>query len=145
MKSEIHDFKYFGSPICKTCHCLRERIYRLDDPDKVWLRESRRRGKYLTYYAARRARDKGLPFDLDKHIEDINDRVLKGECELTGIHFDLKRNGEKWRSPSIDRVEPDLGYVYSNIRIILWGLNSALGTWGEDVFSFIAESYLKRK
>lgn len=142
MKSEIRDFKYFGSPICRDCHCARERQYRIDDPEKVRARECRRRGKYLFYYAAKRAKDKNLPFDLD--IEDMNRRVAEGKCEITGLPLAIEGRGQTWNSPSIDRIKPELGYVRSNVRVVIWALNSAFGTWGEGVFAALAERYLER-
>lgn len=45
--------------------------------------------------------------------------------------------------PSIDRVIPNLGYVYSNIRIVCFGMNAALGDWGEDKFKRLVKGYLK--
>ena len=93
--------------------------------------------------AKHRAKKAWLPFDLDAYRSEIRSR-LQGPCELTGIPF--KTGGERdWNSPSIDRIDPEKGYVYSNIRIILWCLNSAFGYWGEDQFERVARAWLERR
>ncbi len=63
-----------------------------------------------------RAKSKNIPFDLD--VEDI---VIPTHCPILGIPlyttYDLRRGGQR-NSPSIDRVDPNLGYVKGNIQII---------------------------
>ena len=80
--------------------------------------------------ARTRAAEKNLPFDLDLHREKIRDRVDALVCEMTGIKLDPVAK-KAWNSPSIDRVEPAKGYIYANIRIVAFGMNCALGTWGD--------------
>lgn len=93
--------------------------------------------------AKHRAKKAWLPFDLDAYRSEIRHRLTQ-PCELTGTPF--KIGGERdWNSPSIDRIDPEKGYVYSNIRIILWALNSAFGYWGEDQFEVVARAWLERK
>ena len=87
----------------------------------------------LIRHAKRRAREKGLPFDLIE--QEITDQIWKG-CELTGMPFDLSP-GRKWNSPSIDQIQPKKGYTKENTRVILYGLNCALGEWGVDVLKMV--------
>lgn len=87
-----------------------------------------------------RAKAKGLPYDLDNHVPEFEARLNVGKCELTGIPFELGR-GHHWANPSVDRIKPEDGYVYGNIRIILCALNIALGNWGEDVLLKIVAAY----
>lgn len=84
--------------------------------------------------AKQRARVKGLAFDLDLYEPQIVARYEAGVCEMTFLPFMLPGvgYGDNWASPSIDRRKPELGYVYTNIRIILTALNRAMGEWGED-------------
>jgi len=97
-------------------------------------------------HAAERAKKKGLPFDLYDHKELLLARFKNG-CELTGLPFDFETvgRGGKWNSPSIDRIKPELGYVYTNVRIILWSLNKAFSNWGEDQFEQVARAWLERR
>ena len=98
--------------------------------------------------AKRRAKAAGLPFDLDQHEPEIMHRVLRG-CELTGLPFDFSLKGGRGnRNPyslSIDRIEGGRGYVLSNCRFILWGLNVAFNNWGDEAFEVIARAWLERK
>lgn len=96
--------------------------------------------------AASRARSRNLPFDLYEHKELLFERFKNG-CELTGLPFDfaVQGKGGAWNSPSIDRIEPELGYVYTNVRLVLWSLNMALANWGENQFEKVARAWLARK
>jgi len=94
--------------------------------------------------AKHRAKKNWLSFDLDDYRMEIRQRLSTGVCEMTGLPFcaDGPRN---WDSPSIDRINPEKGYVYGNIRLIVWALNSAFGHWGEDKFAIVARAWLERK
>ena len=87
------------------------------------------RARRLVLAARSRARAKGLPYDLDQHMDSITWALEGGRCALTGVPFDFSA-GRTWRSPSIDRIVPELGYVHGNVRVVCWGVNSALGEWG---------------
>ena len=97
----------------------------------------------LIQSAKARAKLKKVPFDLDAYREEIKQRVEKWECELTGMKLD--RTGRRsFNSPSIDRIVPARGYIYSNIRIVSYAVNCALGTWGEEKLRIIAAALLGR-
>ena len=98
----------------------------------------------LILAAKYRAMGKGIPFDLDQHREELTKRVNAFTCELTGIPLDPTAR-KAFNSASLDRIEPALGYVYSNIRVVSYAVNCALGTWGENVLRMIATRLLERK
>lgn len=100
------------------------------------LRQLEKRGQVLVAYARRRAKERGLPFDLDDHVEEIQRRIDAGQCELSGLAFSLV-GGRTWDSPSIHRREPAGGYVIENVQVICHGLNAALGEWGSDVLELM--------
>lgn len=66
----------------------------------------------LTKY---RARKRGLPFDLQ--IEDI---VVPDFCPVLGLPLYRNSGGRAQgpNSPTVDRIDPDLGYVKGNVRVI---------------------------
>jgi len=99
----------------------------------VRLSRQRNLAKALVRGAKKRAGKKTMPFDLDGHITEIEQRLSVGCCEMTRIQFDFDGARGGWRNPSIDRIDCHKGYVYANIRIILHGLNTAIGHWGEEV------------
>lgn len=96
--------------------------------------------------ARRRAKKNGVPFDLEDHMPALQERLDGGVCEMTGLPFNLDNaDGFWWDSPSIDRIKPELGYVYSNIRLVLYGMNAGMNRWGEDVLEKMVRAWLARK
>lgn len=104
-----------------------------------------RRGWILLTECGRRARKQGLEFDLDRHAEEIENRVQAGRCEMTGLELCLDNGRAKWNSPSIHRMDPAEGYTLSNIKIVCWAMNAALGSWGEEVLRQVVESWSRRR
>lgn len=84
-------------------------------------------------------------FDLHCHIPEIEERVQRGTCEMTGLPFDFHLKGNGWNSPSLDRIVPALGYTYANIRVICFGMNAALGSWGETVLDGMLDAWRARR
>lgn len=78
-----------------------------------------------------RARDKNLPFDIDlNYVRSMvgENAELASHCPALGIALDwsrLRDNGNKPlpNSPSIDRIDPERGYVKGNIKIISFRAN----------------------
>ena len=106
-------------------------------------RRLEKRAQILVANARSRARSIGIPFDLDAYIEKIQHRLDLGVCEVTGEPFDITP-GRTFASPSIDRIDPSKGYIYSNIRVVLFMVNTALGNWGEDVLRQVMTNWLDR-
>ncbi len=90
-----------------------------------------------------RAKKQGVAYDLDDYKDELGRMVLAG-CAVSGLPF--KQGGARdWNSPSIDRIKPELGYVFNNVRVILWCLNSLFGYWGEDKAELAARAWIERK
>lgn len=106
-------------------------------------RRREKRGQTLVATVRTRARKRGLAFDLDEYIAAIQARIDLGHCELTGQPFDLSP-GRRFNSPSIDRIDPSIGYTYANIRIVLNLVNAALGDWGEEPLRAVMTAWLQR-
>ena len=86
-----------------------------------------RKAVTLLYAADSRAKKKSLPFDLD--VEWIMER-LKKTCPVTDCVFALKNTGNNYSNrspftPSIDKIDPALGYTKDNCRLVIWWYNSA--------------------
>jgi hypothetical protein len=89
-----------------------------------------------------RAIKKGVPFTLSAAWA-----VSKwtGRCELTGIPFDMGlpgKPGGRSYSPSIDRIVPSSGYVPTNCRFILYGINRFKGEMSDDEMFIMARLLL---
>ena len=81
-------------------------------------KQKEKRGKWsMVTNARRRAKNKGLPFDIDlpylKSIWPENDM-----CPV--LNFKMKHNTNQCRydSPALDRIIPDKGYVKGNVIVI---------------------------
>lgn len=71
---------------------------------------------YLLRHAETRAKKQGIPFDLTR--EDL---VMPDVCPVLGLPFEWGVGQMGWRnmrSPSLDKIKPQLGYVRGNVRII---------------------------
>ncbi len=141
---------------CRACQASNQKLNRAD-PDKASaLRASERkshhknrttkRGFYLVKEAKKRAALKGIPFNLDAYRNEIQSRVSAGYCEMTGIPFNLATGkGHIWNSPSLDRIHPELGYVISNVRVVLFCLNVMMNAWGEAKLLEVVEALKKKR
>ncbi|GLX91801.1 hypothetical protein Pfra02_43690 [Pseudomonas fragi] len=106
-------------------------------------RRLEKRAMCLIAAARVRSRNKGHAFDLDSFSEELQGRIDKGICELSGVNFDLSP-GRKPNSPSLDRINPELGYIPGNVRVICHALNAALGDWGEEALLPIMAGWVAR-
>jgi hypothetical protein len=71
------------------------------------------REKLMIQGARKRARKKGLPFDLV--LEDI---IIPTHCPVLGIPLERSSGVSGPKSPSLDRIVPELGYVKGNVVVI---------------------------
>jgi len=78
------------------------------------------------WHAAKlRAKKRGLEFDLK--LADLGEPT---HCAASGVEFDLTasfRSGNIF-VPSLDRIDPKLGYVRGNVRVVCHGYNLAKHT-----------------
>ena len=84
--------------------------------------------------AKNRAKYSNLPFDLtiDELVELWESQ--NGKCAVSDLPFN-KRNNKWFRdpyNPSLDKIDPQLGYVKGNVRFVLEAVNAALNEWGLD-------------
>ena len=67
----------------------------------------------------------------------IEDKILSGKCELTGLPFDLQPIKDKHvnpYAPSLDRKDSsNRDYSPENTRVVLASVNAALNEWGLGV------------
>lgn len=134
---------------------------RREELRKIWVaanRESRnetsrkvrinRRAPSLLASIRQRAKKKHLAYDLDKYVEDIQQRITNGFCEVTGYPFDLTaapiKGQRRFDAPSIDRIDPTKGYTYDNIRVVLNIVNYGMNVWGEDALRKVMSHWLMK-
>lgn len=109
----------------------RQREYRANQPEEVKkvykerhnasAQASRREDpvRHMLYDAKKRAKRKGLEFDLV--AEDI---VVPDYCPVLGIELFFGEGFRTQHSPSLDRFDNCLGYTKDNVRVISYRANS---------------------
>jgi hypothetical protein len=64
--------------------------------------------------AEKRAKDRGIPFDIT-----VSDIVIPEICPILNIKLEIgKGKGPSDSSPSLDRIDPSKGYVEGNVMVI---------------------------
>jgi hypothetical protein len=112
-----------------------DRAWKRANPEKV--RENRRRTSEKNYEqvmvrnARARARSKNLPFNLTR--QDI---VIPTVCPVFGFELDRRRGlgytRKNGRSPSLDRIVPEHGYVPGNVVVVSHRANSLRNDFSPD-------------
>jgi hypothetical protein len=74
--------------------------------------------------AKSRAKAKGIPFDIEP-----DDVVIPTHCPILGIPIDHVKGkpGAFRNSPSLDRIDPSMGYVKGNVWVISMRANAMKG------------------
>lgn len=89
--------------------------WKLNNPRKVWVTKARDDAK-------NRAIKKGVPFNV---TATYLNSLLTDRCPVYDTEFKWYGNGSTVStSPSLDRINPDLGYVEGNIVIISMKANA---------------------
>ena len=65
-----------------------------------------------------RAKKFNIPFNLE-----LSDIIIPTECPLLGIPIYKTKGRVKNNTPSLDKINPSLGYVKGNIWVISWKAN----------------------
>lgn len=84
---------------------------KLGQKTKKW-----REGRHDLYWLAsirNRCKNDGIPFDLD-----ISDLFIPEVCPILKMPFKRGENRPEDTSPSVDRINPTLGYTKGNVQVI---------------------------
>lgn len=102
---EFETTKYNRSGLYPYCMDCNKRRFKT-------LRESKKE-QIMYGVIKKRAKDLGLPFDLDK-----SDIKIPDYCPVLGIKIERNNSAFKGSSPSVDRIIPSKGYTKGNIVVI---------------------------
>jgi hypothetical protein len=90
-----------------------------------------------------RAKLKGIIFELT--LDWVQEKLLQGACEVTGLPFTLDTGQSSkhnpW-SPTIDRKESTMGYTPENCQVVVWAYNVAKNSWPHSVVQTMAEALI---
>ena len=124
-----------GVKVCKYCHTELEFLRKEDEKMKVFC-SSRCQGAFYRKHTDRgwatakqtslrnSALKRGIYFDLT--VQDIMDIGRPKVCKYLETELDYASTSVAPNSPSVNRVDPSLGYVKGNIEIISNKANSML-------------------
>lgn len=111
--------------------------------ERKWKKEysNHKTEKKLLWAARRRAKDKGIEFNL---IED--DIVIPTHCPYLGIELAKSRpRGDSRRDiASLDRVDPTKGYTKDNIEVMSWLANTMKNNATPELLVKFAKEVLRR-
>lgn len=79
-----------------------------------------------------RKRNKDIPFEIDRDYVFELYKQQKGLCALSGMELSIEIGS--LRGLSIDKINPDKGYVKGNIQLLCWAVNRAKGEINQDEF-----------
>lgn len=83
-------------------------------------RIKKERPEYSLFVGARsRARLNDIPFDIEE-----SDVIIPEFCPILGIRLEVADTKRTDNSPSLDKIDPNLGYVKGNIQVISWRANN---------------------
>ena len=105
-KEKLQRREYKQRPEQKKKASEQHKRWRVTNYRKNWLKRTEQR-----------CRKYGWPFNLT-----LDDLEIPDVCPALGIPI-IRNDPAKWQSPSIDRIDPALGYVKGNVAIISFRAN----------------------
>ncbi len=104
--------------------------------------KSKKRGKAIAMFhgtkVGKRHRDGN-----ELSPEWILERLEVGVCEVTGMSFTYGVEARNPWSPSLDRIDPKIGYTLANTRVVVWIYNAAKNVFTDgDVMLMAKAIYL---
>jgi hypothetical protein len=94
----------------------------------------------------RRAKRRGITYELTEDDWARMRQRANNRCELTGIEFDWTRFSKKTIRPmaaSCDRIDSSKGYTLDNCRLVIFAINCAMGSWGECYLYSWSKEFIK--
>lgn len=148
---EIHQKEVNGvikmHSICKPCRSSisynsrkkRTQEYKIKVKEKNEI-DIESRGYLIWKRAKDRASKKNLEFNITR--DSVVLWLHAGICQATGLKLNLTFGNEKLNplGPSLDRINPKLGYVNGNVRMVSWIFNRAKGDGSDDDVWLLAEA-----
>ena len=118
-------------------------LRRLADPSAEYQSLRRRRPWKAAHNAKRsNAKRKNVEFTL---TEAWYERNYKAGCAVTGIAFRIGEGVISPYSPTVDRINPNKGYIPRNCRMVLHAVNALRGSGSDEDMYKIAKAITKRR
>lgn len=105
-------------------------------PTKVVQYNKKHPAKILLYSAKQRAKRHNLPFNLTE-----SDILIPKYCPIFGFEMQSQYGKQCDISPSVDRINPKLGYIKGNVIVISHLANRVKSDVGPAILRRIADFY----
>ena len=102
--------------------------------------------KSLIRSLKQRAKNMKIDFEIDSKFIDQLIEKQNNKCILTNIEFSFEKSIKSSRrplAPSIDRINPKLGYTKDNVRLVCVMVNLSLNEFGDELFKMMCNSYVE--
>ena len=93
----------------------------------------------LSYYKSR-AKKKNIPFNIDSNYLVALWKKQSGKCGYTHTKMVFQKGAFTFYSPSLDKINPHLGYVKGNVLWVLHGVNN----FKQQLSLFEFETFIKK-
>lgn len=94
-------------------------------------------GRAKLFYKTIKRRATSFQIEFNLTVEWLEERLIKGVCEVSGVPFELDTYGkghDKFYSPSVDRIDNSKGYTIDNCRMVLFAFNAGKHTGSDSDF-----------
>jgi len=108
---------------CKTCNSERSKVYRLNNRESLLKNKYENHIKNFENYMFQNCKYRANKFGLDFNIS-IEDIIIPDFCPVLNIPLYPGNYINKNNTPSIDRINSNLGYTKDNIVIVSWRANN---------------------
>jgi hypothetical protein len=86
------------------------------------------------------------PENFELTVEWISNKIQAGFCEVTGLPFVYRDlSGRQPWVPSLDKLNPDIGYTLENTRVVVWMYNAAKNVYTDEEVLFMAHALIRNK
>lgn len=106
------------------------------------------RGRALNLLKSATRRADKFPQIMDIDFDFIHNQLLTGVCSVTGLPFDLNKPEGSMKNPyapSIDRIDPNVGYIKENTRLVIWQYNLMKGEISDAELLKLCKLIVERK
>lgn len=131
---------------CKACRRARQKETYEDRKDGQnkrlrTFRSTIKGATHVSYHACmRRAKKEGIPFSVTlEYLRGLYEKQ-DGKCAMTGVT--LVVNGG-WNSPSLDKMDPKLGYVEGNVQWLTKKMNTVKQDFTVEEFKELCKTILE--
>lgn len=138
---------------CSKCHSAnsyKSRQKRRLEYNRQMNIENKTNPDRIIYNLWKRCKDRANKLNLEFNLtrEFIKEQLANGTCKATGIKFRYEMGDTKIISPfapSVDKINPKLGYTIDNCQVVCWIYNRAKGDSSHEEVLILARSLCHQK